>query len=132
MSELKKKTVTGLVVGLVISVLVAWLKGVFEAGTRAESFSALCDGFFVSAVLLGGIGVLTWVRNSGSFDAMFFGVSKVFKLKWSALGDWREEYGDYQKKKKANRSSPKPLLICGGVYLVLAVAMLICYLNAAG
>lgn len=128
MNELRKRTAIALAGGFAGVLLVSSLRGLWTAGTGAEAFSALCDGFFVTAVLLGGMGLLDFVRNQGAFDAAFFGIRKVFQLKWPGLGDWREEYREYLARKKARRKSPRPLLTAGAVYLVLAFAALGAYL----
>lgn len=127
MTDNGKRFIIDLAIGLALAGLVAWLRGLFTAVTGAEITSALCDGFFVSAVLTGGLGILKYVKSQGFFDAAFFGLRKVFQLKWQSLGDWREDYYDYRQKKTQSRSSARPQLLAGAVYLALSLIALVIY-----
>ena len=128
MSESRKRLLVDLGGGLIGAFAVAWLKGIFVAESATGVFSALCDGFFVAAVLLLGLGALGYVRNTGVFDAGFFSLKKVFQLKWQGLGNWREEYHEYLANKKTKRSTPKPQLIAGAIYMGLSLVCLVLYL----
>ena len=94
----------------------------------------LCDGFFVTAVLLLGMGGLKFFRNKGTFDMMSYSVSSVFQLHFpfvkmdSPLNARQEDFADYKERKKAKRKPASDLLWAGLIYLVLAVIMLVIYL----
>ena len=93
----------------------------------------ICDGFFVAAVLLLGIGGIKAARNKGSFDVAGFGLRHVVDMTIPALrrGE-KEDMQQYRERKALERKSSVGLLLAGGVYLVLSVIALIVYELAGG
>ena len=93
----------------------------------------VCDGFFVAAVLLLGIGGIKAVRNSGSFDVAGFGLRHVVDITVPALrrGE-QEDMQQYRERKALERKSSVGLLLAGVVYLVLSVIALVIYELAGG
>lgn len=95
----------------------------------------ICDGCFVTGVMLFGAGIILHCSNKGALN--LFGYSAKFGLSlivpvgknpWTANGE-RETYYDYCERKA--KQEPKPishLLIVGGAYLAIAVVLLIIYL----
>ena len=96
----------------------------------------ICDGCFVTGVMLTGAGLILHCANKGAFN--LFGYSAKFgmnlimpfigKNPW--LGDRdRETYYEYCMRKA--EEGPKPvshLLIVGGAYLAVAAVCLVIYL----
>ena len=128
MTDHKTRLIAGLVSGLVLAAGTAALRGLFTAPEAAERVRCLCDGFFVAAVLLGGLGGLTWVRNQGVFDSAVYSVKTAFSVRWRMFGDYRESREEYQDRKAKGRGPAGPLLLAGGVYLLVSVALLAGYL----
>ena len=124
-----KRFIIDLAIGLALAGLVAGLRGLFSAVTAAERVSAVCDGFFVAAVLTGGLGILKYVRNQGFFDAAFFGLRQLFRLRWQSSADWREKYHEYLETKRRDRSPASPQMLAGLVLLVLSLMALAVYLS---
>ena len=93
----------------------------------------VCDGFFVAAVLLLGIGSIKAVRNKGGFDVAGFGLRHVVDITIPALrrGE-KEDMQQYRERKALERKSSVGLLLAGGAYLVLSVITLIVYELAGG
>ena len=93
----------------------------------------VCDGFFVAAVLLLGIGGIKAIRNKGSFDVAGFGLRHVVDITIPALQrDEKEDMQQYRERKALERKSSVGLLLAGGVYLVLSVIALVIYELAGG
>lgn len=130
MSDLKKKVLADLVFGLLIVAFVLFMY-------RNEGHSLLhllLDGFTAAGVLIGGLGGLKFVRNQGAFDVMSYGVSNTlhttlpFLKSQDRLDDQEESFSDYRKRKSAARKPAWDMLITGGIFLAIALVLLVIYL----
>ena len=113
-----------LAIGAVIAAAVLALNLNREYGV----LRSLCDGLFVAAVLLLGVGGIKAARNKGTFDVAGFGLRSVVDMTIPALR--REEPEDmqqYRERKALERKSSVGLLLAGGVYLALSVIVLVIY-----
>ena len=103
---------------------------------RSREFGVLrcvCDGFFVAAVFLLGVGGIKAVRNKGTFDVAGFGLRHVVNITVPALRRGEpEDLQQYRERKALERKSSVGLLLAGGVYLVLSVIALVVYELAVG
>lgn len=130
MSEKQKDILFNICTGAVIAVAVAAL-----GWTRGHSMlRMLCDGFFVAAVVLLGMGGLKFARNQGAFDMMTYSLKTVFHLHYpfskmnSPLEEREEDFVDYKERKRAKRKSSAEMLWAGLLYLILAAIFLVVYL----
>lgn len=148
MNQRKKSTIVLLIIGLAIAVGVVLMKWPIQSDTQIvngvekkiytwsydESLAyMLCDGFFVTGVLVFGMGALKAFRNKGTFDVLSYGVSSLLYTAIPMLDRRPEEqrtegFYDYTQRKQAERKPAGDILIAGGVYLVLAAIMLVIYL----
>lgn len=122
---MKKKVIINLVMGFVMAVGVFFLYWEDERSLLHR----LCDGCFVSGVLLLGMGGLKWARNAGTFDMMSYGISSALHMTFPWIEQERKDadFVAYKERKKEERKPAGDLLIAGAVYLVLAVIFLILY-----
>lgn len=117
-------------VGLVIAFAVACARGVFRVSGAARVWRILCDGCFVSAVLLMGVGLMTLVSSEGMFDIVSYGFlclrstfQKGEKRGKRLPGGESEENGeratfyDYKVAKRGTRSTHWYLLFVGLIFL---------------
>ena len=118
-----------LAVGAVAAVAVFSLNLSREYG----ALRSLCDGLFVAAVLLLGVGGIKAARNKGSFDVAGFGLRHVVDMTIPALrrGE-KEDMQQYRERKALERKSSVGLLLAGGVYLALSAIALGIYELAVG
>ena len=94
---------------------------------------SLCDGLFVAAVFLLGIGCIKAVRNKGGFDVAGYGLRSVVDMAIPVLRRAeKEDMQQYRERKALERKSSASLLLAGGVYLVLSVIALVIYELAVG
>ena len=94
---------------------------------------SLCDGLFVAAVLLLGVGGIKAARNKGTFDVAGFGLRHVVDMSIPVLRrEEKEDLQQYRERKALERKSSASLLLAGGVYLVLSVIALVIYELAVG
>lgn len=118
-------------VGCIPALLVFWGQGLFtpdQGGIwSANGMRILSDGFFLSAVLLLSVGVLTWVANLGQFTSLKY-IGHLLRSSFF-LGFARRDvksYGDFREEVEARRR-PKPyqpFLLAGGIFLALAILSL--------
>lgn len=147
MSERKKGILINFVLGLILAVVVIFIKWPVEKTTEIVDgvekscwswypeislFHKLSDGFFVSGVLIFGIGALKFFRNKGTFDILSYGVSSVIYTAIPMLDRRKperrnEDFYGYTQRKQEERKPASELLIAGGVYLALAALMLVLY-----
>ena len=91
-------------------------------------FVSLCNGFFVAAVLLLGIGGIKGARNKGTFDVMGYGVKTTVETFIPMLRkNEKETFLEYRDRKEGARKPADGLLLAGAVYLALSFIALAVY-----
>ncbi len=134
MKDSKKKILVNFIAGLIMVATVV----VINWEREFSWVHKLCDGCFVAGVLLAGMGGLRFARNKGTFDVMSYSVSSVLHTTFSflrpqnQLGDREESFLDWRDRKQAARKPAGDLLIPGGVFLAVAVVLLIVYVLTEG
>ena len=130
-----KKLLTGkdfiktMVSGALITGAVIWL-----SLSRGKTVThALCDGFFVSGILLLCYAGLIFSTHQGTFDIFAFGISHLFKVRWPGFSTMSEEheketFADYRMRVSGKRKYPFGTLIAAGFYAVIAVILFVVYL----
>ena len=117
------------------TVFLLYARGGMEAENPAEFWRILCDALFAPGVLLGGIGLLSVVAGEGAFDALHYGVQKLFSLvrKEEKRAALPKTYYDFVVLKHGKKNqAPMALLVTGTVFLVAAgIACLLYYHNVA-
>lgn len=89
---------------------------------------SVCDGLFVAAVILLGLGTIRAVCNRGAFDVAGYGLRMAVELALPILRrEEKEDIHQYRARKEAERRSPAGLLLTGAIYLVLSLAALAVY-----
>lgn len=125
MNEKYKTFLMDLGVGAVVTALVFWL----NEGRGYPFFHSLCNGFFVAAVMLLGVGGIRAARNKGTFDVAGFGLSWMAYTAFPFLRGDREEEDihEYRQRKAQERRGAGGLLAAGAIYLALSVLALCLY-----
>ncbi len=124
-----KDFIKTMVSGALITGAVIWL-----SLSRGKGIThALCDGFFVSGVLLLCYAGLIFSTHQGTFDIFAYGISHLFKVRWPGFSTMSEEHEkekfvDYKMRVSAKRKYPFGTLIAAGIYAVIAVIMFAAYL----
>ncbi len=132
MTEKRKSFLISLAVGAVITAAVCIMNVTGDSYVYGGIPMLLCDGFFVAAVLVLGVGLLGFAKNCGYFDMMTYGVSFVLHTRWPVIGAIKEEHEgekfvDYKQRKKKERKSSRGPILAGAVYMALATLMLLLY-----
>lgn len=116
-------------VGLVISALTAWRQGFAWTLPFAQNARYLSDGCFVAAILLVGVGALTWISCTGFFDIFSYAVKSLLVL-FTSLRKPKDQIGFYEYKllKEEKRgAAPRFILYVGLLFTGLSVLFLALY-----
>lgn len=119
----RERLLKSLAAGFVIAALVFAL-GMSRSYGAAR---AVCDGFFVAAAMLLGVGGIMAVRNKGAFDVSGYGLRAAINQALPMLRREKETMDEYRRRKADERKSSTELLAAGGIYLFLSVLALIVY-----
>lgn len=120
----KKGLLTSLAVGAVIAAAVCALNVSRDYGWSRS----MCDGLFVAAVMLLGLGTIRAVCNRGAFDVAGYGLRTAVELAIPALRrEEKEDIRQYRERKEAERKPSTELLLAGAVYFILSLAALAVY-----
>lgn len=115
-------------VNLVLGAVIAGLVFALNMSREYGVLRCVCDGFFVAAVLLLGMGGIRAVTNRGAFDVAGYGLKSAVGMVLPMFRpDEKETVQQYRERKAKERKSAFGLLTAGGVYLILSVAALIVY-----
>lgn len=128
MKKFKKYLIT-IIVGLLIAFWVAFTQGIFEQTDIKLILHILTDSFFVSGVLITGMGGLIFVSNEGSFDGITFAMKSFFAIFKKDKKKVYRSYYDYKQSKKDRDRSFGYMLICGLVFLAMSGIVLLFYSN---
>ena len=119
-------------------ILIAWgaatARGLKPGTGTAMTLRYWSDGCFVAAVLIGGIGALTWISTTGLYDIFKYGFSSVITL-FTPFRKPKDQmsfydYKTYQAEKR--RPARFELLAVGVFFLALSILLLMAYSSAGG
>ena len=119
----RKKLLILACIGLGLVLLVIFTQGITRSAGAKDVLRHLCDGFFVAGALLLGTGGLVWGHAGGVTDGLGFSMKTFLSLKWKRVGDYKESFADYRARREARSGDPKPYLLVGGGYLILALLL---------
>ena len=110
--------------GALVALAVVSARGIFQETQVARVYRLLCDGFFLSAALLIGVGLLTLVSGEGLFDIMGFAtVCLVSVIRIKDSEEKRRTFLDYKKARHERRHGTMWYLVFVGLFfLALAFA----------
>ena len=128
--------------GLVIVFGFACVKDIFHLEGAARVWRVLCDGCFLAAVLLIGVGLMTLVSSEGTFDILAYGtlcLRSVFtrngKDRFERLNGesgGRPSFYDYKVAKRGTRHTHWYLVFVGLIFLAAAFVCMLMFNWAGG
>ncbi len=130
---MNKKRVLHYAVGacaaLAVFVAGIFAQGLFQEPDIAERFGILSNCFLFPAVLIGGIGALSWIANEGTFDMLSYGIGTFFQFLHPQKK--RESFYEYKMRKQENQKGWfQHLLVIGIVcFAASAVCLLLYYIS---
>jgi len=130
MNETLKKFLIESAVGVVVSILLSFLLGLFDAQGTADVLRILSDAFFVSAAMFLVTGGITFTVNGGVMDGLGFaaktGIARVKRDFETA----KISFAEYREERERKAKSPAASLLAGALLLVIALILLAFYNNA--
>lgn len=128
MAKVKPYLIT-ILTGIGISVIVFIYERPMFGTSLKMVLHSICDGFFVSGILIAGYGLLAVVANAGNFHGLtYLGKLMVTKLRHKVgEEELTRSYYDYVKSKEEKKRSVKFLMLVGIGYLVLSIVVLVLY-----
>ncbi len=125
-----RRNLSSVGIALAIAAVFAYVRGFGFGQPVKTNVSALCDGFFVSGVLVGGVGAMLWVSTTGFFDILAYGIKNLAALVPFHHGRKYQHYADYKAEKEAQRPKPQYFLLVIGVGMILLSCLLLAALYA--
>lgn len=126
MKALIKYLIT-LVSGLLGALLIFWMKGLFGQTEAVVIFHILSDGFFAVGTVITAIGVLIFTTNEGTFDMLVYGMGTFISMFRKNHPRKHETFYDYRVSRADKKIKFGFLLLCGLIYLALAIVMYLMY-----
>ena len=121
MKDKVKNIIKFLIVGAGIAVIVFICKDLSSAGTAADKMMILSDGFFLSGILLAGLGLLTIFANDGIFLGLSYALKCVFSVFKGGKGRTMDiSYFEYKMDKAGKKKPYIEMLISGIVFIAIA------------
>lgn len=116
--------------GAVLAFIVLLIKDVFHLSQTVDVMKALCDGFFVSGVLIACFGGLVFASNGGVFDMITYGVKNLFWLFKKNPADRKyKDFYEYREAMKEKKRSYGYMVIVGLAYIAVSLIFLALYYN---
>lgn len=116
--------------GAVLAFIVLLIKDVFHLSQAVDVMKALCDGFFVSGVLIACFGGLVFASNGGVFDMITYGVKNLFWLFKKNPADRKyKDFYEYREAMKEKKRSYGYMVIVGLAYIAVSLIFLALYYN---
>lgn len=115
------------VIGAMIAAVVFWSEGLFSGRDCQTAYRIICDGCFISSVLLIGVGLMCMISNEGIFDVLSYGVINMFRIfhPSNKVFSERESFYDYRMRRHDKKVGFAFMLIVGCVYLAAAFVFMI-------
>ena len=123
----RKKLLILILVATAVFTAVLFVRGVVNSSGAKDMFRCASDAAFVSGVAMLVVGGLMWTADQGVADGVTYGVSKLFKRRSLDYEDKKESYSEYKERKHAKKINVAEFFICGGIYVALALILLIPY-----
>ena len=113
-------------IAVVIFVICLFNWELFEADTTKARLRILSDSFLIPAVLLGGIGALSWIASYGTFDMLGYAFSSLKSLMLHPK-QRQESFYEYKLRKEEKEGWLMPMFLVGMGCLLLSIFCLVIY-----
>lgn len=127
--QLRRYLIAGLCAACAVA-LISMLSGFGFDRTAQQNLSALCDGFFVSGILIGGIGAMVWVSTTGFFDILAYGFKNLSILLLFRRDRKYKRFYDYKAERDAKRQKPQFFLLGIGLILLAIAGVILCFYSS--
>ena len=113
-------------IGFLIAIGVCDLQNIFSVLEPLRICKILCNAFFISGILLLGVGILVFISKEGMFDGMTYYAGRFMMLFSRNYDEKRKTALSYYEYKKAkNRESGGGFILITGLgFLAIAIVFL--------
>lgn len=122
------KYVVQIVIGLVLSFVIMFSRGLLSANNMKDTVLIVCDGFTIIAFLYIGIGSLLWLSTTGIFDIFGYAFRKgAHAILPGRFFEQTGSYYDYKitKQEKHIKYTEWSALIVGAGFLLITIILTI-------
>jgi hypothetical protein len=118
-----------IIAAVLILVISAFSRGLFSAADGEELFKDLSDCFFITGIILSGVGAISWAGTEGTFDMISYGCKTFFGLfSASYAKKLPKSFYDYkQERVTMNKPWLMQTLVVGLTVLAIGLLLLIPY-----
>lgn len=125
-----RKYIVATIIGLIMVLLVCWLKD-FSFGMESHRiYRILCDATFFASVILIGFGLMLSISNFGLFTAVSYSMKKFFIVFTRNFEEKRKNmpsYYEYRSMKLEKDVSGAFMYIPGVVFFAVSIVFLMLY-----
>lgn len=119
-------------VGIVLTLIVLLIKDVFHMSQTVDVMKTLCDGFFVSGILIACFGGLVFASNGGVFDMLTYGLKHlVWVFKKNPADRKYKDFYEYREAMKEKKRSFGYMVIVGIALIAISLIFLAIYYKFA-
>ncbi len=122
-----RKYLITILVGIALTAWCAISRGLLEQTEMVKIYHILCDSFFVSGVLITGVGLLIFSTNEGTFDMIVYGTKSFLGMFKKNLKPKHATFYDYRVANAEKKLSFGYLVISGLLFLAISFVFYYCY-----
>ena len=120
-------------VALVVGVLIALSRGIFQEDELDMIITIISDAFFIPGVLLVCVGLIVYASNEGLFLSISYGFKAIGRTitakKDEKLMD--EKYHEYYARQMEKKTKCKHFLLVGLAFVVISLLFVVVYFAVA-
>lgn len=107
--------------------IIIFAKDIFSQTEKVNIFHILCDACFAVGVVITSMGLLMFASNEGTFDGLIYGVGSFFNMFRKPEKRKYKTLYDYKEARSGKKIRFGFLLICGLLFLAIALLMYVFY-----
>lgn len=132
LKEYKEYAITT-AVALIVGVLIALGRGIFQEDEIDMIITIISDAFFIPGVLLVCVGLIVYASNEGLFLTISYGFKTIGRTITAKKDEqlMEEKYHEYYARQMEKKSKCKHFLIVGLVFVVISLLFVVVYFAVA-
>ena len=132
LKEYKEYAITT-AVALIVGVLIALSRGIFQEDEIDMIITIISDAFFIPGVLLVCVGLIVYASNEGLFLTISYGFKTIGRTITAKKDEklMEEKYHEYYARQMEKKSKCKHFLIVGLVFVVISLLFVVVYFAVA-
>ena len=123
-----KRYLPAILLGLAIALGVSAVQGLFASLETKDVYRVLSDGFFAATLLIGGMGLMTWMAGQGQLMGLkyvFYRARMMYR--WGYPRKQAQSFGDYKTQQTDKEAVSRYFLLPGAIFAVLTFVFYFLY-----